>query len=281
MILARRGGSFLDELFNLAVKMPWWLSLAFALSVYLICRHFAGIEAGPIGQVGHGAYAGQQIVRIFAMFGQYVLPAVFVLGAVVSLIKRTRRARLYSSVARSAATSKTLEGITWQQFEQVIGEAFRRQGYRVDETSNGADGGVDLVLFRQGEKALVQCKQWKSVKVSVNVVRELFGVMAAEGASWGFVVTSGEFTRDAKAFARGRNIRLIDGPVIRQWMVENRLPPPTAEEAGDGSKQALPAVRCPRCGGGMQTKEAKKGQSAGKLFWSCIHFPRCRGARPL
>jgi restriction system protein len=40
-------------------------------------------------------------------------------------------------------------------------------------------------------------------------------------------------------------------------------------------------VRCPRCGGVMQTKEAKKGHSAGKLFWSCAHFPRCRGARPL
>ncbi len=280
MILARRGGSFLDELFNLAVRMPWWLSLVFALSIYLVCRHFAGVEVGAIGQLGHGTYAGQQIVRTFAMFAQYVLPAVFVLGAVVSLIKRTSRVRLYSSVARSAVPSKALEGITWQQFEQVIGEAFRRQGYRVDETSSGADGGVDLVLFREGEKALVQCKQWKSVKVSVNVVRELFGVMAAEGASWGFVVTSGEFTKDAKAFARGRNVRLIDGAVVRQWMTENRLPPP-AEEFGAGLKQTLPTIRCPRCGGGMQTKEAKKGRSARKLFWSCIHFPRCRGARPL
>lgn len=279
--MARRGGSFLDELFNLSVKMPWWLSLVFAFSIYLFCRHLAGGEVGALSQLGHGGYAGQQMVKIFASFAQYALPAVFVLGAVVSLLRSTRRARLFSSVARSAVPKKALESITWQQFEQVIGEAFRRQGYRVEETANGADGGVDLVLFREGEKALVQCKQWKSVKVSVNVVRELFGVMAAEGASWGFVVTSGEFTKDAKAFARGRNVRLIDGAVIRQWMSDNRLPPPATEETVGEVRSALATVRCPRCGGVMQTKVAKKGSSAGKLFWSCAHFPRCRGARPL
>jgi restriction system protein len=52
---------------------------------------------------------------------------------------------------------------------------------------------VDLVLQRDGEKHLVQCKQWRATRVSVMVVRELFGVMAATGAVGGFVVTSGRF----------------------------------------------------------------------------------------
>jgi restriction system protein len=44
----------------------------------------------------------------------------------------------------------------------------------------------------------------------VSVVRELYGVMAAEGAA-GYVVTSGTFTKDARQFAAGRNVELIDG----------------------------------------------------------------------
>src|SRR5437867_12974393 len=98
----------------------------------------------------------------------------------------------------------------------LVGEAFRLQRYAVMETGrSGPDGGVDLVLTKGGEKFLVQCKQWKAFKVGVDVVRELYGVMAARGATGGFVVTSGRFTDDATAFASGRNVKLVDGPKLR------------------------------------------------------------------
>ena len=64
----------------------------------------------------------------------------------------------------------------------VLGEAYRLLGYRVTEIGGGgADGGVDLMLTKGGEKFLVQCKQWKAYKIGVDVVRELYGVMAAKG----------------------------------------------------------------------------------------------------
>ena len=97
----------------------------------------------------------------------------------------------------------------------LVGEAYRLQGYRVTETGGGgADGGIDLALTKGSEKFLVQCKQWKAYKVGVDVVRELYGVMAAKGATGGFVVTSGRFTDDAKAFSDGRNVQLVDGPKL-------------------------------------------------------------------
>jgi restriction system protein len=45
----------------------------------------------------------------------------------------------------------------------------------------------------------------------VSVVRELLGVITANGAVGGFVVTSGDFTKDAIEFANGRGIELITG----------------------------------------------------------------------
>ena len=34
---------------------------------------------------------------------------------------------------------------------------------------------------------------------------------------------------------------------------------------------------CPKCGGQMVMREVKKGDNAGKQFWGCSNYPRCRG----
>ena len=129
--------------------------------------------------------------------------------------------------------------MSWQDFELLVGEAFRLQGYEVTELGGeGPDGGVDLVLRKGREKFLVQCKQWRAFKVGVAVVRELYGVMAAKGAAGGFVVTSGSFTEEAIAFASGRNVTLVDGPklfgLIQQAKARSRQP----GEGGDARPAA-------------------------------------------
>jgi restriction system protein len=34
---------------------------------------------------------------------------------------------------------------------------------------------------------------------------------------------------------------------------------------------------CPKCGGPMLLRETKNGQNAGKQFWGCSKFPKCKG----
>ena len=46
--------------------------------------------------------------------------------------------------------------------------------------------------------------------------------MSAQGATGGFVVTSGVFTDDAKSFAKGRNIELVDGQALTAMIEEVR-----------------------------------------------------------
>ena len=36
---------------------------------------------------------------------------------------------------------------------------------------------------------------------------------------------------------------------------------------------------CPGCGGAMQLRATKSGSTAGKEFWGCVAYPRCRGVR--
>jgi restriction system protein len=70
------------------------------------------------------------------------------------------------------------------------------------------------MLGKDGKRILVQCKNWRSSKVGVSTVRELFGVVTAEGASEGIVVCSGKYTNDALDFAKGKPITLVDGAAL-------------------------------------------------------------------
>lgn len=187
----------------------------------------------------------------------------------------------------------------------MIGEAFRKQSYTVQETAIGPDGGIDLVLKRGGEIFLVQCKHWKAQRVSVQVVRELYGVMSARGAVGGFVVTSGTYTKDAKKFAAGTSVELVDGTLLVQWFKaanpSNRSVPPmiapvpviepaviasTPAESEEPSELAHSSDTsdtqvCPRCGSGMTPRYARamNGGISSNVFLGCLNFPACRGTR--
>ena len=41
------------------------------------------------------------------------------------------------------------------------------------------------------------------------------------------------------------------------------------------------AVTCPKCGGEMVRRVSKRGENAGKEFWGCGAFPKCRGVLAL
>lgn len=287
----RKKSSPAEDLIELVALLPWWAGVALALLSYLLLYPIAAqpITAAPPGQVS--AMVTQGLWKGLATAGQYVLPILCLAAACVSAWRRKVRRRLLTDVAQSQA-SDALDGMSWREFELLVGEGFRLQGYQVAETGGGgADGGVDLVLTRPGrngaEKFLVQCKQWRALKVGVDVVRELYGVMAARGATGGFVVTSGRFTDEAVSFASGRNVTLVDGPkllgLIRQarasaGQAKARTDAPTATPSTPAASQP---TACPLCAKPMVRRTAKRGANAGGEFWGCTGYPACRGTRPI
>lgn len=290
----RRKQSPFEDLIDLAALLPWWLTLPLALIAYLWLH---SIAISPIPTVANPADFGSNMsgmmLRGLAVPAQYLLPAALVIGAIASVVARMRRKKLFNSIA---STENTLESISWREFELLVGEAFRRKGFTVEETGQGgADGGIDLVLLKDGEKYLVQCKQWRRQLVQVNVVRELFGVMAAEGAKGGFVVISGRFTEDAKAFARGKNLQLIEGVELSDMIRQSRATAarqksqPTTSKAPcqPASVASTPLAQthratqpsCPTCQAPMVQRVAKRGGNAGNTFWGCSQYPKCRTTR--
>ena len=119
-------------------------------------------------------------------------------------------------------------------------------------------------------------------RVGVTTVRKLYGVMAAEGAKGGFVVTSGVFTQEAKSFAAGKNIGLIDGAELKAAIkgMPQRRPATAARPAPQRAPAASTDQDCPKCGSAMVRRVARHGD-AGKAFWGCSDFPQCRGIVPI
>lgn len=153
----------------------------------------------------------------------------------------------------------------------MVGEAFRRKGYLVLENSaDGADGGVDLRLRKNNKVVFVQCKHWKAKNVGVKVVRELYGVLTAQKASLGIIVTCGGYTEDARQFAKGKPLQLITGKQLLNFAAE-------VQNSGNISQSVAENVVCPKCGSDTVLRLAKKGKYASQKFWGCSKFPDCKG----
>ena len=264
---ARRG--LVEDLLELGTRLSWKACLAAAVATAVFLQGIATLlitTAPPAGLAGFGGYAARNLAgTLLRLFG-VVVPVALVFAALISAMRRSQSASLHERA--HAGGMDAVRRLSWSQFERLIGEAFRRQGFDVRETGNGAgDGGVDLLLTKETRQHLVQCKHWRAQSVGVTVIRELNGVVAARGAAGGFVVTSGSFTGDARAFAASCGIELIDGQQLGSMIGPQRLASPPA---------TLTAA-CPKCGSTMVRRVAKKGAYAGREFWGCSQYPACRG----
>lgn len=253
--------------------LPWWACTAAA--VFSLVYFHLMVEPADVGSLTGGLHLAAINVA------KYAVPTLLLAAAGMSYLARAHR----KDLVKQALLQRTLDGMSWQDFELLVGESFRQRGYKVRELGGaGPDGGVDLVLTKDGETYLVQCKQWKALKVGVEIVREIFGVMTAHGATGSYVVTSGRFTEPAKAFAKGRNIFLLDGPALMTLLEQGKHgDEPTDKPQTNSSQRPITTGTsrpppCPTCGVAMVKRQSRSSKNG---FWGCTQFPRCKGTRPL
>ncbi len=96
------------------------------------------------------------------------------------------------------------------EFERAAAEAFRRAGFEVEETGGIGDGGVDLIVSRNGFRAVGQVKHRTSGRpVTVHGLRELHGVREDRGVAGAVFVSSSGFTVEARHYAKRHGIWLV------------------------------------------------------------------------
>jgi restriction system protein len=149
------------------------------------------------------------------------------IAASISFLTAGSRAKAVDAQAKI----ESVRSLTWNQIEQVIGEAYRRRGFNVERASLGGDGGgLDLLLTKDGVTTLVQCRHWRSQHVGVSVVREFEKLMEQHRFAAGKILCAGVFSTDCFRFAVGKPIELVDGdrlqPMVAAVRADTTLAPP-------------------------------------------------------
>jgi hypothetical protein len=148
------------------------------------------------------------------------------------------------------------------EFEYLVGEVFRREGWDVRETGRqyGPDGNIDLQLARAGQRNIVQCKCWERKAVGVDEIRKFAGTLLREdlrGES-GIFVTLSDFTPQARVEATQHGIVLVDGVDLFARVEKARRDEP-----------------CPDCGMPMRLGRSQMG------WWFRCVADGCHGKRDL
>ena len=100
-----------------------------------------------------------------------------------------------------------------RKFEELIAELLIREEMDVELTQPSKDGGRDILAVASTTLGkhlyLVECKRYATTnKVGVSIVRSLYGVVEAERATSGIIVTTSDFTRGAIEFGKTVENRL-------------------------------------------------------------------------
>jgi restriction endonuclease Mrr len=178
--------------------------------------------AQMIALVVLGAMFVPPIRQMLLGLGVFVVVAIVLAVAVglgVILIRRSDRKQRFDSTCLTALNAtqtppatmpdhkpqstadlvQQLRSIDWFQFERLVALVYRKQGYAVSRRGGAnPDGGIDLVIEKDGTRTAVQCKHWKTWNVGVKAVREFLGALTDSGIRRGLFVTLGGCTSEAK-----------------------------------------------------------------------------------
>jgi len=260
-----------ESILNILVLLPWWVSVALSGISYLILKYFIpSIEFQQKGPADITYMLFKGLANVAPTFAP-IIALILLIPAMISFFNSFRKKKLLDK----QQDLDTIRALSWKQLEELVAEAYRRKNYSVVENYGiGPDGGVDLVLKKDGNLFLVQCKQWKNQRVDVRVVREMYDVMTAKQANAVIIITSGLFTQEAKNFAANKPIDLVEGNQLAD-LIKSVQANPTYSPAEINKSQET-ANLCPDCGGELVLRVARHGKNAGNKFWGCSNFPKCK-----
>ena len=169
-------------LFSVLSEQPWWLTLLVAIFIFGVMQ------------------------LVFPPLAPFVaLPFAAVAGF---LAWRQMRAGPSVNVEERLSGLRAMPG---GNFSLVVGGGHRRPGYSGEEAKSAA---FDFRLAKKGQITLVQCRRWKVNQVGDAPVRELVNAMEKQGAFNCVCLTAGAFSANARDFARGRPITLLNGAAL-------------------------------------------------------------------
>lgn len=119
-----------------------------------------------------------------------------------------RQLQLPGYGAATSASPWLVEHLRPIEFEEYCAEVLRENGWRAYATKASGDQGIDVIAWRKGVKAVLQCKKYES-PVGNSAVQEIVAGRGYENAQVAAVVTNAEYTPAAVDLARANEVHLL------------------------------------------------------------------------
>ena len=121
-----------------------------------------------------------------------------------------------------------LSRVAWQDFEVLVANHYRDQGYDVLHCGNGQFGlrnsrEVDLRMLKDGKLTLVHCRHESVSRVNAGDVARLIATGTEDGAAEVIVVSSADLPEAVRQVGEAGGAKLIDGVAVRAMLGERLM----------------------------------------------------------
>lgn len=134
-----------------------------------------------------------------------------------------------SMLAELRRNPKSIFDLPPRKFEELVAEMLTRDGFSVTLTPETRDGGKDILALNKTSLGnhlfLVECKRYAPERpVDISIVRALYGVVEAEKANAGILVTTSYFTKEAMKFRDNIHHRMSfkDYENLLEWIYSSQ-----------------------------------------------------------
>lgn len=187
--------------FDFLAQIPWWVSVSLSASFYLFLKY--GV---PFFE-NQGKLVNDAHVSLGPVFAPVVALA-FLAPATFSFLKSSKQKKLHEL----REDIEEIQELSWAELNDMVAKAYAKSGYMIlVNDSYTSDPSIDIVMRKSANLYLLQSRYWRNRKVSLREVKKLFALMHEKQASGIFLLTTGIFTKNARRYAIGRPINLVNG----------------------------------------------------------------------
>ena len=196
--------------------------------------------------------------------------AVFLLFLLVLVFLITRIIR--KKRIEKAMITENYDSMSGEDFEEFCADILRGNGFTdVEVTKATGDHGIDVLAKKDGIKYAIQCKRY-SKPVGNKAVQEAYSGKDIYKADVAVVMSNMDFTAQAIEDAKKLNVELWNRDKIYSLQKAGKM----------GTNQTSTKEEklvCPKCGGELVLRTARRGENAGSQFYGCSNYPNCKYTR--
>ncbi len=118
----------------------------------------------------------------------------------------------------------SIRELSWEGYRSLVADIFRRHGHDVFDPEGPDRDVIDMeVAHAHRGRLVVNCQLRGMSQIPPEPLREMAIVALRNGADGALMVTDGDFSAEARRFAKAHSLILVDGQALFELVTELAL----------------------------------------------------------